>query len=396
MPHLPTAQPSTLFGKGIRWLMVAVASLMLISCGGGGSDAPLSSAKDITSFAFAKSNNASLAADVVGTVSGSAIAVTLPFGQSRTALVASFIALGVSVQVGERVQRSGLSTEDFSNPVNYVVTAADGSVKTYTVTVVNAHSSAKDITTFEFAAATNSSLATTIAGTITGEAIAVVLPYGVARAALVASFASTGQTVSVAGTPQNSASSVNNFEAPVLYTVAAQDGGTRSYTVTVGNAANSAKDITSFSVLGLAATITPGSGASTGTISLVLPYGVARSALVATFASTGKTVQVASQTQTSASTSNNFETPLTYTVTADDGSSKTYTVAVTNALNPAKSLTAFALGSTNATVSGNNVTLTLPYGTDRSALVVSFVSTGAVVKVGSTVQVSGSTANNFT
>jgi len=158
---------------------------------------------------------------------------------------------------------------------------------------------------------------------------------------------------------------------------------------------SAAKEITSFSVLGISATITPGSNASTGAINLVLPYGVNRNALVATFTSTGKSIQVAGQTQVSASSANSFEAPLIYTVIADDGSSKAYTVTITNALNPAKSITAFAVGSTSATVLGDSVSLTLPYGTDRSALVASFTSTGAVVKVGNTVQVSGITANNF-
>ncbi len=37
----------------------------------------------------------------------------------------------------------------------------------------------------------------------------------------------------------------------------------------------------------------------------------------------------------------------------------------------------------------------MPYGTDVTALVATFTTTGASVKVGSTVQVSGTTANDF-
>ena len=38
----------------------------------------------------------------------------------------------------------------------------------------------------------------------------------------------------------------------------------------------------------------------------------------------------------------------------------------------------------------------MPPGTDVTALVATFTTTGASVKVGSTVQVSGTTANDFT
>jgi hypothetical protein len=97
----------------------------------------------------------------------------------------------------------------------------------------------------------------------------------------------------------------------------------------------------------------------------------------------------------SGSTSNNFNNPVQYTVTAEDGSSKTYTVTVRNALNPAKDITSFSIGGVSASVVGSSITLTLPYGTNRSALVATFVSTGAAVKVGSVAQASGLISNNF-
>ena len=110
---------------------------LLAGCGGGG-PAPLSSAKDITAFAFVNSANPTLATDVVGVVAGDSITLTLPFGQSRSALVASYTALGVSVSAGGVAQASGTSVVNYSSPVLYSVSAADGSVKNYTVTVRNA------------------------------------------------------------------------------------------------------------------------------------------------------------------------------------------------------------------------------------------------------------------
>ncbi len=97
-----------------------------------------SSAKAITAFSFA-----SLAA--TGTINEAAktIALTVPYGTDVTALVATFTTTGVSMKVGSTVQVSGTTPNNFTNPVSYVVTAADSSTATYTVTVTVALYSAK-------------------------------------------------------------------------------------------------------------------------------------------------------------------------------------------------------------------------------------------------------------
>jgi len=49
-----------------------------------------------------------------------------------------------------------------------------------------------------------------------------------------------------------------------------------------------------------------------------------------------------------------------------------------------------------ATVAGTNITATVPFGTDVSALIATFTTDGSNVSVGSTTQNSGTTANDFT
>ncbi len=109
-------------------LMLSV--LLLINCGGGGgTSAPLiilSSAKDITAFSIMGR---------IGIISGNTISVTVPDGTSRAALVATFTTSGVSVRVGGTLQNSGVTPNNFTSPVAYVVVAQDSSTKTYTVTV---------------------------------------------------------------------------------------------------------------------------------------------------------------------------------------------------------------------------------------------------------------------
>ena len=68
------------------------------------------------------------------------------------------------------------------------------------------------------------------------------------------------------------------------------------------------------------------------------------------------------------------------------------------ALSSAKAITAFSLNGVVGTINetGKTIAVTMPYDTDVTALVATFTTTGTSVKVGSTVQVNGTTANNFT
>ena len=156
------------------------------------------------------------------------------------------------------------------------------------------------------------------------------------------------------------------------------------------------KAITAFSIV----SPVTATGTITGTnIAVSVPYGTIITAMVASFTGTGATVKVGSTLQVPGTTPNNFTNPVVYTVTALDGSSQNYTVTVNVALNPAKDLTAFGIVSpvtATGTITGTNIAVSVPYGTIITAMVASFTTTGATVKVGSTLQTSGSTSNNFT
>ena len=255
-----------------------------------------------------------------------------------------------------------------------------------------AASSAKALTAFSFATPA-------VTGTIidSSKTVALTAPYGTDVTALVATFATTGASVKIGSVIQTSGTTANNFSSPVTYTVVAADGSTQAYVVTVTIAANNAKALTAFSFTSPAVTGTITESAKT--VALTVPYGTDVTALVATFASSGASVKVGSTSQTSGTTANNFTSPVTYTVVAADGSTQAYVVTVTIAANTAKALTAFSFTTPAVTgtinESAKTVALTVPYGTDVTALVATFTSTGASVKVGATVQISGTTANNF-
>ncbi len=75
----------------------------------------------------------------IGVISSSSsprtISVTIPGGTDRSAIVANFTTTSISVKVGNITQVSGVTVNNFTNPVDYTVTAQDGSTAQYTVTV---------------------------------------------------------------------------------------------------------------------------------------------------------------------------------------------------------------------------------------------------------------------
>ena len=162
--------------------------------------------------------------NLAGTITGNNIAVTLPFATNPSALVATFVTTGASVKVGNTTQVSGTTPNDFTNPVTYTVIAADGSTQDYTISVTIAPATAKAITAYSI---------DNLAGTITGNNIAVTLPFGTNPSALVATFVTTGESVKVGNTIQVSGTTPNDFTNPVTYTVIAADGTTQDYTVVI-------------------------------------------------------------------------------------------------------------------------------------------------------------------
>jgi hypothetical protein len=329
-------------------------------------------AKDITAFSILGQT---------GTIGANSVGLTLPYGTNINNLVATFTISGASVNIAGINQVSATTANDFTNAKTYTVVAANGTTKNYTVTVTIAANPAKDITAFSILGQ---------AGIIGTNTIGVTVPFGTNPNNLVATFTISGASVNIAGSNQVSATTANDFTSALTYTVVAADTTTKTYTVSVTVAANPAKDITAFSILGQAGTI------GTNTIGVIVPFGTNPNNLVATFTISGASVNIAGINQVSATTVNDFTTAKTYTVIAADSTSKSYTVTVTVAGNPAKDITAFSIMGQAGVISANSVGITLPSGTNPANLVASFTISGASVNIGGTNQVSASTANDFT
>jgi hypothetical protein len=96
------------------------------------------------------------------------------------------------------------------------------------------------------------------------------------------------------------------------------------------------------------------------TVSVTLPAGTPVTALVATFTSTGVGVAVGTTAQVSGTTANDFTSPVTYVVTAEDGTTASYLVTATvppsiGSFTPTGSLTGARYLHTATLLAGGNV-----------------------------------------
>jgi len=99
----------------------------------------LSGVANLFTFKFLDSlNDEFTGGDRTGTINyaTNAVAISVPNATVVTSLVASFTASsGVVVTVSSAAQTSGVTANNFTSPVAYVVTAPNGTSRTFTVTV---------------------------------------------------------------------------------------------------------------------------------------------------------------------------------------------------------------------------------------------------------------------
>ncbi len=162
------------------------------------------------------------------------ITVTMPYDTEVANLVANFtLSYGATAKVDTEDQASGVTPNNFTDPVVYAVTAQDGStIKNWTVTVnlEDAPSSEANILTYSFAEQYSPAVIDDVNHTVT-----VVVNEGTSLDALVATFTlSPGASAKIGAVDQESGVTENNFTDPVIYTVTAEDGTTtQPWTVTV-------------------------------------------------------------------------------------------------------------------------------------------------------------------
>jgi hypothetical protein len=231
------------------------------------------------------------------------ISVTVPYGTERNGLVPVITHTGVSIDPAS-------GARDFTNPVQYIVRAENGTTAVYTVTVTVAPATSKEINDFSF-------VDPAVAGNINAGAktISVMVPYGTNVGNLAPVITYTGESINPAS------GAARDFTNPVQYTVRAENGTTAVYTVTVTVAAPATSKAISGFIFTNPAAITSINEESK-TISVTVPYGTERNGLVPVIIHTGESINPAS------GAARDFTNPVQYIVSAEDGSTAVYTVTV--------------------------------------------------------------------
>ena len=180
---------------------------------------------------------------------------------------------------------------------------------------IPAKSTAKDISTFAF-----SGISPAVNAAISGTSISATVPFSVDVTTLAPTIA-----LSPKATVSPASGSAQNFTNPVTYTVTAEDGTNQKYTVTVTKSAapkSTEKAILTFAFNALSPAVA--ASISGLNITATLPAGTDATKLVPTI-----TLSPKATVSPATGTAQDFSKAVTYTVTAEDGSTQAYNVAVT-------------------------------------------------------------------
>ena len=164
-----------------------------------------------------------------------------------TGLVASFDFTGSLVSVNGVTQQSGVTQNNFTNPVTYRVSNSQGTSRDYQIVLTNAV--APTITSFVFASGKNSELNQDVSLELDGNTFKGRVTQNINISELVPSFSYTGSSISVDGSPQESGVTPNNFDNIVTYKVVNDFGDEKDYQI----------DLTKFTGLPIINLITDGS-----------------------------------------------------------------------------------------------------------------------------------------
>jgi hypothetical protein len=315
--------------------------------------------KKILGFKFAGLNP-----EVVGVVDEGkkTVLLTVPSTANVTDLVPTIVAspnTKVSPATGEK--------QDFTKPVTYTVTAEDGTVQDYLVTVTRTKSDEKKLLSFKL-----SGLTPEVVGVVNEQdkTVRLMVPVNTNVKELVPTI-----TLSKMATVTPATGEKQDFTQPVTYTVAAENGTKQSYVVTVVSEKSSANLITEFKFEGVNPAVVATIDQKNSTITATLPLGTDIKALEPTISlSAMATVTPNSKAR------QDFTNAVVYTVVSEDGKSHAYTVKVNVATTVDTKIIGFKLAGLTPEVVGvvdegsKTIVLTVPFGTNLVQLVPTIVA----------------------
>jgi hypothetical protein len=256
---------------------------------------------------------------------GDTIKMTVPFTTDITNLVLNFDAGFATVYVGDVVQESGATANDFSTPVTYTIVSWDNEITNKYIVDVDkqAPRSEKELFSFGFKDIDDTTI-------IDHDSLLIksVVPFASRLNRLVAEFSvSESAVVKVGGAIQESGVTVNNFLAPVKYRIIAQDGSYVEYQVIIEEDLNDKNNFLYFAFNDPAAVGEIDN--ENRTITIEVPEGTnvsAQKPIIST--SKNSTVFIGGTIQISGVSVVDFSNPVYYIVRAENGDLALYTVTV--------------------------------------------------------------------
>ncbi|MFT3936546.1 MAG: PQQ-binding-like beta-propeller repeat protein [Chitinophagaceae bacterium] len=207
---------------GTLYLRLSLFIFIVILCNNCKKSAPppaLKADHEIQSFSLrADSNRGKLAYDVFGTIRNDSILLKVPVGTQVSSLSPSITFNGKSISPATGV------AQNFTNPIAYTVTAENGSSRVYTAAVSFLDSN-KQIISFVFKKSDNPTLTEDITLSPISDTMSAAVPPETDLSKLVPTIVYKGKSIS----PMDKIAT--NFSGPVVYTVTAEDGSYKQYTV---------------------------------------------------------------------------------------------------------------------------------------------------------------------
>ena len=189
---------------------------------------PISSTKELLNFSILKSDNqGKVANDVEASIQGSVITLPLDKYDDLKSLIAVFEYIGEYITINGVEQESGVTSNDYSQPLVFTVEAEDGSKQQYTVEIALKDTGV--LSAFRFLKKNNAFLTADVSSSIGEESIIPLVTFS--QSELIPTFTTNAVKVLVDEVEQKSGMTKNDFSSPVVYQFIMRNGETFQYTV---------------------------------------------------------------------------------------------------------------------------------------------------------------------
>lgn len=187
---------------------------------------PISSTKELLNFSILKSDNqGKVANDVEASIQGSVITLPLDKYDDLKSLIAVFEYNGKSITINGVEQESGVTSNDYSQPLVFTVEAEDGSKQQYTVEIALKDTGV--LSAFRFLKKNNAFLTADVSSSIGEESIIPLVTFS--QSELIPTFTTNAVKVLVDEVEQKSGMTKNDFSSPVVYQFIMRNGETFQY-----------------------------------------------------------------------------------------------------------------------------------------------------------------------